>query len=291
MVQHLAYNVPITGGVLALGPAPLIMGILNVTPDSFSDGGRHNGLDNALTHTQLMLEQGAAIIDIGGQSTRPGADEVSTKDELARTIPVIEHLIASGIKTPISIDTYKAEIAEKAIQAGAQIINDVTGLQREPEIAGVAAQYSTPLISMHWDKARDTGADIIDELKRYFATTIAIAQKHGVAKNTLILDPGFGFAKSLQESYHLLSRIDELHELGYPLLIGTSRKSMLGNLLNLPTDARANATAATSVIAYQQGAHIFRVHDIKPNIEALQIAYATYYGAPNQVVPDKRTGS
>ncbi len=271
MARHNAYNVPIMGGALALGPAPLIMGILNMTPDSFSDGGAHNDLDSALTHTRLMLEQGAAIIDIGGQSTRPGADEVSTKDELARTIPVIEHLVASGIKAPISIDTFKAEVAAKAIAAGAQIINDVTGAQRDPEIADVAARHKTPLILMHWDKDRNQDADIIDEMKRFFATSIAIAQKYGVAMDSLILDPGFGFAKSLQENYTLLARIEEFNEMGYPLLIGTSRKSMLGNLLNLPTDARANATAATSVIAYQQGAHIFRVHDIKPNNEALQM--------------------
>ena len=280
MGRHLAYNVPLSGGVLALGPAPTIMGILNVTPDSFSDGGEHNNLDAALAHTRKMLEQGAAIIDIGGQSTRPGADEVSTHEELARTIPAIEHLIASGIKAPISIDTFKAEVAEKAVEAGAQIINDVTGAQREPEIADIAAQYKTPLILMHWDKNRTPGANLIDEMKRYFATSIAISRDSGVAKESLILDPGFGFAKSLQENYQLLNRVDELSELGYPLLIGTSRKSMLGNLLNLPANERANATAATSVIAYQKGAHIFRVHDIKQNNEALQIAYATYYGAP-----------
>lgn len=280
MAQHRAYNVPIMGGVLALGPAPLIMGILNMTPDSFSDGGAHNNLDSALIHTRLMLEQGAAIIDIGGQSTRPGADEVSTKDELARTIPVIEHLVSNGVKAPISIDTFKAEVAVKAIEAGAQIINDVTGAQREPEIAGVAARHDTPLILMHWDKNRNPDADLIDEMKRFFAESITIAQKHGVKKESLILDPGFGFAKSLPENYQLLSRISEFNGMGYPLLVGTSRKSMLGNLLNLPTDARATATTATSVIAYQQGAHIFRVHDIKPNNEALQIAHATYYGAP-----------
>ena len=280
MPDHHAYNIPVKGGVLNLGPAPLIMGILNVTPDSFSDGGKFSSPEGALKQARAMLEQGADIIDIGGQSTRPGADEISTEEELSRVIPVIEHLITSGIKVPISIDTFKAEVAEQAIKAGAQIINDVSGLQREPEIARVAARFETPLIAMHWDKNRDKNKDLIAEMKRFFAKTLSIADMAGVSKKSLILDPGFGFAKTFSENYLLLERIAELHELGFPLLIGTSRKSMLGKLLNIEPKERVAATVATSIIAYQSGAHIFRVHDVAPNLQALRVAMATRYGAP-----------
>ncbi len=282
MTPHKAYNIPLKGGVLSVGPAPVLMGILNVTPDSFSDGGDFTQPDLALTQTRLMLEQGAAIIDIGGQSTRPDANEISTLEEQNRVIPVIEHLIASGIKAPISIDTFKAEIAQKAITAGATIINDVTGLQREPEIAAVAAQNKAPLIAMHWDKNRDSSLDLLDEVKRFFDTSISIATKANVENSGLILDPGFGFAKSLTQNYELLNRLDELHSLGLPLLVGTSRKSMLGKILNIPPKERIIATAATSVIAYQKGAHIFRVHDVAQNVQALQIAQATLYGPPQE---------
>lgn len=282
MTIHRAYNIPLKGGVFSLGPAPVVMGILNVTPDSFSDGGDFTQLDLALKQTRLMLEQGAAIIDIGGQSTRPEAEEISTSQELERVIPVIEHLISNGIKAPISIDTFKAEIAQKAITAGATIINDVTGLQREPEIAAVAAQNKTPLVAMHWDKNRDNSLDLLDEMKRFFDTSIAIVTKAGMEYSALILDPGFGFAKSFGENYELLNRLNELRSLGLPLLVGTSRKSMLGKLINVPPKDRVVATAATSVIAYQKGTHIFRVHDVVQNVQALQIAQATLYGPPQE---------
>ncbi len=280
MPDHRAYNVPIKGGVLSLGPSPLIMGILNITPDSFSDGGKYFSLQNALTQTRAMLEQGADIIDIGGQSTRPGANEIDTKEELERVVPVIEHLILNGVKVPISIDTFRCEVAQRAVEAGAQIINDVTGLQREPEIAEVAAHNKTPLIAMHWDKARDKNQNLIAQMKRFFGLTLNIAEKAGVSKESLILDPGFGFAKTFSENYLLLKRLAELNDLGFPLLIGTSRKSMLGKLLNIEPKERVAATVATSVIAYQSGAHIFRVHDVAPNLQALRVAMATCYGAP-----------
>ncbi|MCF6302956.1 MAG: dihydropteroate synthase [Devosiaceae bacterium] len=280
MPDHRAYNVPIKGGVLSLGPSPLIMGILNITPDSFSDGGEYFSLQNALTQTRAMLEQGADIIDIGGQSTRPGANEIDTKEELERVVPVIEHLILNGVKVPISIDTFRCEVAQRAVEAGAQIINDVTGLQREPEIAEVAAYNKTPLIAMHWDKTRNRDADLIGEMKRFFGVSLSIAEKAKMVPQSLILDPGFGFAKSFEENYSLLNRLDELSEFGFPLLVGTSRKSMLGKLLNIEPKERVAATVATSVIAYQSGAHIFRVHDVAPNLQALRVAMATCYGAP-----------
>ena len=270
-------------GTLALGPRPLLMGILNVTPDSFSDGGRHASPEKALEHTRSMLEQGADIIDIGGQSTRPGATEISTQEELDRVIPVIEHLVAAGIKAPISIDSFKALVADQAIQAGASIVNDVSGLQREPEIATIAARHNTPVIIMHWDKKRDQSADIMEEMHRFFKKSLKIAKHAGIAQNKIIIDPGFGFAKTLEENYQILGRLNELHKHGLPLLVGTSRKSMLSKLLQPVPDELASATAATSVIAYQQGAHVFRVHDVAQNLQALQIANACLYG--------KNTGS
>lgn len=282
MNTHSAYNVPIKGGVLALGPHPLFMGILNVTPDSFSDGGDFASPEDALAQARLMRDQGADIIDIGGESTRPGAGKITTQDELNRVIPTIHQLIAAGIKLPLSIDTSKAVVADQAVQAGASIINDVHGLQREPEIADVAALYGVPLIIMHWDTERDTSNDIMEEMKSFFQTSISIAQNAGIARESLILDPGFGFAKTLGQNYEILRRLHELEQLGYPLLIGTSRKSMLGKLLDVPPKELVVASAATSVLAYQQGAHIFRVHDVRENRQALRVAVAARYGIADE---------
>jgi len=280
MIEHKGFAVPVGPDIVALGPMPLIMGILNVTPDSFSDGGEHNSLAAALSQTRLMLNEGADLVDIGGESTRPGANEVTTQEELDRVVPTIEHLIGEGIKIPLSIDSYKAVVADQAIQAGASMINDVYGLQREPEIADVAALYQVPLIIMHWDKNRDPGKDIIAEMVRFFALSLAIADKAGVKRESIIIDPGFGFAKTLADNYQILRRLDELHILGFPLLVGTSRKSMLGKLLDVPPKERVVASAATSAIAYHQGAHIFRCHDVKANRQALKVAQATQYGPP-----------
>ncbi|VAW13881.1 Dihydropteroate synthase [hydrothermal vent metagenome] len=283
MIEHKGFGVPIGPDILALGPMPTIMGILNLTPDSFSDGGEHNSLAGALSQTRLMLNEGADIIDIGGQSTRPGANEVSTQQELERVVPTIEYLISEGIKAPLSIDSFKAVIADQAIQAGAKIINDVHGLQREPEIADVAALYGAPLIIMHWDKKRDQDLDIIDEMLRFFEISLNIAHKAGLAREKIIIDPGFGFAKSLAENYEILRRLGELHTLGVPVLAGTSRKSMLGKLLDdVPPAKRVVASAAASTIAYHRGVHIFRCHDVRANHEALMVAHATQYGPPAQ---------
>lgn len=292
MIPHASFQMQVDGTVLPLGPKPLIMGILNITPDSFSDGGRHNSLTSALAHTKTMLDEGADIIDIGGQSTRPGAEEISIQEELDRVIPTIEFLVENGIKTPISIDTFRALVADQAVQAGATIINDVSGLQREPEIADIAAHYNTPIIAMHWDKKRDQSTDIIKEMMLFLEESLAIAQKANIKRDKIIIDPGFGFAKTMEENYQILGRLNELHSFNLPLLIGTSRKSMLAKLLklnpqnrdqanltenDLPQDDLAIATAATSVVAYQQGAHIFRVHDVAQNRIALQIAHASHY--------------
>ncbi|WP_055049149.1 dihydropteroate synthase [Devosia sp. A16] len=278
MAVHREYALAPAGATLRLGRTARLMGILNVTPDSFSDGGRFDAVPAALVQARHMLAEGADIIDIGGESTRPGAEEVSAADELARVLPAIAALRADGIVAPISIDTYKAEVAERAVAAGATIINDVYGLQREPDLAAVAATTRTPLVLMHWDKARDTGRDVLAAMARYFEVTLAIADKAGVTRESIVLDPGFGFAKSLSENYEILRRLPELLALGFPVLVGTSRKSMIGKLLDVPADERLAGTVATSVLGYAAGAHVFRVHDIRPNRDALRIAEAALYG-------------
>ncbi len=265
---------------LELGPKPLVMGILNVTPDSFSDGGEHSAAADAVGQAKQMISEGADIIDVGGESTRPGAKEVGAQAELDRIMPVLDALAEARINKPISIDTYKAIVGHQAIQAGASIINDVWGFQRDPELADVAAHYNTPSILMHWDEDRDTQKDIVSELKRYFDKSIQIAEYAGLSKSQIVLDPGFGFAKTYEENFTLLGRIDELVELGYPILIGFSRKSTLGKLLGVEPKERVAATGATTVLAYTQGAHIFRVHDVRENYDALQVAHATYYSPP-----------
>ncbi|SHE67966.1 dihydropteroate synthase [Devosia limi DSM 17137] len=277
------------GGRLTLGPTAVVMGILNVTPDSFSDGGQHDMLSSAVAHAQTMLAQGADIIDIGGESTRPGASLVSVQEELDRVIPVIEALIAIGITAPISVDTYKPLVADQAIQAGASIINDVHGLQGAPEMADIAALHRAPVIAMHWDQARDLDKPLLDEVDRYFAETLAIAQRAGIAPDQLILDPGFGFAKSVADNYALLNSFDKLGSItknptsAMPILIGTSRKSMIGRLLGNQPDERLAGTIATNVLAYARGGHIFRVHDIRANRDALRVAQATLYGPPSDL--------
>lgn len=279
-MSHLIYDVPMDGGLLRLGRDPLVMGILNVTPDSFSDGGDHNGVAAAVAQANAMATEGADIIDVGGESTRPGSQAVGVQDELDRVMPVLDALAESGLGCTVSIDTYKALVADQAIQAGAKIINDVRGFQRDPEIADVAAHHDVPVIAMHWDTERDAEKDIIDEMKRWLETSIDIALKAGIAREKIILDPGFGFGKTFTENYILLNRLDELHALGFPLLIGTSRKSMIGKLLDVEPKARVSGTIATSVIAYLKGGHIFRVHDVQANRDALRVAHAALYGPP-----------
>jgi dihydropteroate synthase len=271
---------------LQLGRTALVMGILNVTPDSFSDGGRHNLVEHALAHARQMLAEGADIIDIGGESTRPGAEPVHVQEELDRVLPVIDALIAEGIAAPISIDTFKPLVADQAIQAGASIINDVHGLQGAPEMAEVAALYGVPVIAMHWDKARDPSVPLLDAMQRYFATTIDRARQAGIDPGQLILDPGFGFGKTLAENYFILQNLHAAcmssgNPLGsMPIVVGTSRKSMIGRLLDAPVDNRLVGTIATSVLGYVNGGHIFRVHDVRANRDALRVAEATLYGPP-----------
>ena len=274
---------------LILGQTALVMGILNVTPDSFSDGGQHNLVAAAVDHAHQMIAEGADIIDLGGESTRPGSEPVGVQQELDRVMPVIQALVAAGITTPISIDTYKPLVADQAIQAGAAIINDVHGLQGAPEMADVAALHDVPVILMHWQKQREPGISLFDDMAAYFERSIARAVQAGISRERIILDPGFGFGKTLAENYDLLKNLERNGQIGvqnpfiFPILVGTSRKSMIGRLLDIPADQRLAGTIATNVIGYLNGGHIFRVHDVLANRDALRVAQATLYGPPAEL--------
>lgn len=253
--------------------APLIMGIVNVTPDSFSDGGKHDTTDAAINHAMKLADEKADILDIGGESTRPGAAEVTTAQELDRILPVIKQL-SNMTAITISIDTYKATVARSALDAGATIVNDVWGLQREPEIANVAADHNATVVINHWEQDNDPTIDIIDRLKKFYDQSIIIAHKAGITDDRIVLDPGIGFGKNVNENLTILDRQAELTELGYPLLIGTSRKSFLGILLGKEPDKRLFGTIATNVLATQRGAAIFRVHDVAAHKDAIRVTHA-----------------
>jgi dihydropteroate synthase len=263
------------GRHLELGPRAVIMGVLNVTPDSFSDGGRHASIDDARAQARRMAGEGAAIIDVGGESTRPGSAAVDAAEEQRRILPVIEALAAEAAAL-VSVDTYRAETARLAVAAGAHIVNDVWGLQREPDIAKVAAETGAGLVIMHTGRGRDKLADPIDDQLAFLTTSLAIARDAGVAGERILLDPGFGFAKeTAADNLDLMARLGELHALGRPLLVGTSRKRFIGTVTGRETpDARDSGTAATSLVMRLQGAAVFRVHAVAVNMDALAIADA-----------------
>jgi dihydropteroate synthase len=263
------------GRYLDLGRKAMVMGILNVTPDSFSDGGRFDVPERALAQARRMMEEGAAIIDIGGESTRPGATAVSLAEEQARVLPIIEAL-AKESDVLLSIDTYRAETARLAVEAGAHIINDVWGLQREPEIAGIAKQTGAGLVLMHTGRGREKVSDIIADQLAFLGRSVEIARQAGVPDAQIVLDPGFGFSKGVPEvDLAMMRRFEELHALGFPLLVGTSRKRFVGALAGRPETAdRVAATAATSVILRMKGAQLFRVHDVAINVDELAVTDA-----------------
>jgi dihydropteroate synthase len=251
------------GRHLDLGGKAIVVGILNVTPDSFSDGGLFDAPEKAVDQARRMVEEGASVIDIGGESTRPGASPVSAKEEQARIVPIIEALATSG-GTLISVDTYRQDTARLAVQAGAHIVNDVWGLQRDPGI-----------VIMHTGRDRQKLPDVIADQLFFLRKSLEIAQRSGVADDHIVLDPGFGFAKeTAAENLDLMARFSELRALGFPLMAGTSRKRFIGTVTGRDAAARGAGTAATSVILRLKGAHLFRVHDVAINVDALAIADA-----------------
>ncbi|MDN3019966.1 dihydropteroate synthase [Paenibacillus sp. BSR1-1] len=239
----------------------IVMGILNATPDSFSDGGKFNQIEHAVRHAKEMAANGADIIDIGGESTRPGFAAVSAEEELERVIPVIK-AISENVQIPISIDTYKAEVAKQAIEAGAHIINDIWGAKADDQMAEVAAQYDVPIVLMHNRHERNYSSFIRDVLNDLYES-IAIVKKAGVKDEKIILDPGIGFARNYQENLLTMQNLDKFVMLGYPVLLGTSRKTMIGQALNLPVDQRMEGTGATICYGIQKGCQIIRIHDVK----------------------------
>ncbi|WP_307311678.1 dihydropteroate synthase [Neobacillus driksii] len=237
------------------------MGILNATPDSFSDGGKYNNMEHAIKHAQEMVENGADIIDIGGESTRPGYTVISADEEIERVVPVIE-AISKHVSVPISIDTYKAKVAQRAIEAGAHIINDIWGAKADDKMAAVAAEYNVPIILMHNRHDRNYSFFIRDVLNDLYES-INIVKQAGVRDEQIILDPGIGFAKDLNENILMMQNLDTLTALGYPVLLGTSKKSMIGQALNLPVEERMEGTGATVCYGVQKGCQIIRIHDVK----------------------------
>ena len=270
-------------GCLEFGKEIIVAGVLNVTPDSFYDGGKNSDLGSALSHARRMIEDGADIIDIGGESTRPDSSYVSADEEKLRVIPVIKEL-SKETHIPISIDTYKAEVAEEAIKAGAQIINDISGLQADDEMARVAAENNTPIIIMHikghpHDFPKDPVYDnLIPEIISFFERRIEDAVNSGIAHNNIIIDPGIGFGKKPEHNMAILRQLNDFKCLNLPIMVGTSRKSFISNVLelsdeqNLPTsDARLAGTLVTLIIAVINGANIVRVHDVREAVQAIKM--------------------
>ncbi|MBS6195843.1 MAG: dihydropteroate synthase [Clostridiales bacterium] len=249
-----------------------IMGILNVTPDSFSDGGRFNCLDAALRHAEEMVQEGADILDIGGESTRPGYTLLSDEEEISRVLPVIE-AVKSRFDIPVSIDTYKGNVAEAALQAGIDLVNDIWGFQYDKKTAQVTAKYQAACCLMHNRKEAVYGdfmADLLTDLEE----SVRIARAAGVSDDKIMLDPGVGFAKSYEQNLAAIHHVEKLRELGFPVLLGTSRKSVIGLTLDLPSDQRLEGTLATTVMAVMKGCSFVRVHDVKENKRIIRMTEA-----------------
>jgi dihydropteroate synthase len=292
MFQRRKFRLKLPTRTLVLGERTLVMGVLNVTPDSFSDGGHYFDANAAVARALEIESAGADILDIGGESTRPGAEGISGEEELRRVLPVLEKL-RGRLKIPISIDTSKAEVAEAAAAAGAEILNDVTALRRDPRLADVARRRKLPLILMHMRGeprtmqklpfARDVLRDVASGLRR----AVGIARRAGVPKAQIILDPGFGFGKSYPQNYELLARLPELARLGFPLLVGTSRKSFIGWVLGgAPEASRLWGTAATVAASVLGGGHIVRVHDVAEMVQVVRVADAI--AAPDRIRAEER---
>jgi dihydropteroate synthase len=268
---------------IEIGRRTLVMGIINVTPDSFSGDGLAGNVDAAVALARSMVEDGADLLDVGGESTRPGAQPVPEEVERARVVPVVA-AIAASLDVPISVDTRKPSVAEAALQAGAHLINDVAGLQRDPAMGAVVAAHGAAVILMHspgepWDVPWPARyADVVSEVKDYLAASVELALRAGVQPDQIVVDPGFGFGKSLADNLALLRRLGELRALGYPVLIGTSRKSTIGRILDLPVEERLEGSLATLPLAIAQGADLVRVHDVRPSVRVVRVADAVVRG-------------
>lgn len=245
--------------------APLIMGIVNATPDSFSDGGAYDGLDHALT----LLEQGADILDIGGESTRPGAQEIDAQEEQARILPIISSLKEIMPHVPISVDTYKASTAKLALKAGARVVNDVWGLQKDPAMADVVAEAGAGLVMMHNRAQKDETLDIVTDMERFFEHSLTLADRAGIPREHIVLDPGIGFGKTMPQNLAAIAAIPRLRRFGLGLLLGVSRKSILGHITGRPVGERLAATLAVNVYGGLQGVDILRVHDVDAHKDAV----------------------
>jgi dihydropteroate synthase len=248
------------------------MGILNVTPDSFSDGGKFNQLDAALHHAEEMIRDGADIIDIGGESTRPGHTVISDEEEISRVTPVIE-AVKSRFDVPVSIDTYKGAVTEAALQAGADLVNDIWGFKHDVKVAEVTAKYQAACCLMH-NRHEAVYTDFLEDMVKDMEECVRIARTAGVADDKIILDPGVGFGKTYEMNLEAIHHVDILHRLGFPILLGTSRKSVIGLTLDLPADQRMEGTVATSVIGVMKGCAFVRVHDVKENYRAVRMTEA-----------------
>ncbi len=251
-----------------------VMGILNVTPDSFSDGGRYDAVDRALYRVEEMIKQGADIIDIGGESTRPGYEPISEEEEIDRVTPVIES-IKSRFDVPVSLDTYKGKVAQAGVHAGADMLNDIWGLKKEPLMARVIGEAGIPCCLMHnREKAvyQNFRADVLTDLKE----SLALAENAGIGKEQIILDPGVGFGKTYEQNLEVLRHLEELHVLGFPILLGCSRKSVIGLTLDLPVEERLEGTLMTTALAVQKGCGFVRVHDVEANVRAVKMAEALW---------------
>ncbi|MDR6227082.1 dihydropteroate synthase [Desmospora profundinema] len=279
MTLQTTYRPSTHRGPLRVGPyrlplheRTLVMGILNVTPDSFSDGGEYNRVDRAVAHARQMAAEGADLIDVGGESTRPQAVPVSQDEELSRVIPIIQAL-APVMDRPLSIDTYKAEVAWQAIQAGAHLINDVWGFKKDPDMARVAAEWDVPVILMH-NREEAVYTDLIADIRRDLLESVAIAKAAGVKEERIILDPGIGFGKRYEDNLKVMAHLEEIVDLGYPVLLGTSRKSMVGIALDLPVEERVEGTGATVTLGIAKGCGIVRVHDVRAMVRVARMTDA-----------------
>jgi len=256
-----------------IGSRPVVMGILNLTPDSFSDGGRFVTAEEALSHAKRMAAEGCDIIDVGGESTRPGALPVAEAEELARIEAVFTEL-AGRLDVPLSIDTYKANVATRAVELGAVLVNDVWGLQKDPAMADAVAAAEAAVVVMHNRAEKDPSIDIIADIRRFFARSFALAEKAGIPQSRIILDPGIAFGKTSRQNVEVIARLGELKEFGCPILIGVSRKKFLGSLIQGGIEGQLIGTIATSLAAFAAGASLFRVHDVVEHVAALKVFHA-----------------